>query len=133
MIEIVSNGSKWFGEEPDTLGVLFGVLKNHPLDRSFEKYGNFIYVPREWAYGEHREIVAAGLIYPENLNMRHIFGNFFALSHVFNIATDELELILKFSLAIEENKRRPDYRSQEDPFSEAAKCSRMKQWQRARR
>lgn len=42
---IHSNGSKWAGEEPDSLDTLCEVLQSNPLDRSFEEFGNFIIKP----------------------------------------------------------------------------------------
>ncbi len=44
---ITSNGSKWAGETPDTIDDLLKVLASDPLDRVFEKYGNFTYPSEE--------------------------------------------------------------------------------------
>jgi hypothetical protein len=42
-LTIRSNGSKWYGEDPDPIEVLFDTLGKHPLDPSFEDYGNFVF------------------------------------------------------------------------------------------
>lgn len=42
MLKIISNGSKWAGEQPDSIEQLIKVLEQYPLDPTFEKYGNFI-------------------------------------------------------------------------------------------
>lgn len=87
-MEIISNGSKWAGQEPDDLETLLHVLKTHPLDSSFaqRKYGNFFYKM-------------------ETENQFNAFGNFEDLSHVFNI-TGTLEELLPLALAIKENRKR---------------------------
>lgn len=104
--EIISNGSKWYGEEPDTVEVLLDVLENHPLDRVFESYGNFAYR----AKNKHdREIMG---------NSTRFFGNFLTISHVFNIQTNDNDLITKLCKAIRKNKRRPDYLSQPKPLKQ---------------
>ena len=102
MVEIQSNGSKWLGQEPDNIEVLLEVLAKEPLDKTFEDYGNF-YEPLEDAFCQR-----CG--YP--LGTINFFGNFFKLSHVFNIRTDELKLIHKLVDAIELNKLTPAYKEQ---------------------
>jgi len=87
---IISNGSKWYGEEPDGIDKLVEVLKANMLDPHFNKYGKFITADR----GSVR-----------------FFGNFHRLSHVFNIRTDDPAVIAKLSRAIHENLRRDDYRA----------------------
>jgi hypothetical protein len=86
---IVSNGSKWAGEAPDTIETLIEVLKAHMLDPGFSEYANFI---RTTGKGEV-----------------HFFGDFRRLSHVFNIHTDEPKVIARLTRAIRENMRREDY------------------------
>ena len=94
---INSNGSKWYGEEPDNIEKLMEVLKEEPLDRRFEAFGDFCY-PSEGLPGNIR-----------------FMGNFFRLSHVFNIDTNDIGLIKKLARAIDLNKQRPDYKSQPKP------------------
>jgi len=93
---IRSNGSKFAGEQPDTIETLLQVLKDHPLDRSFEACGNFI---------QHEPITG---------NVR-FFGNFVTVSHVFSIDSTEADVIQSLTLAIQANQRRKDYRAQRKP------------------
>ena len=64
-VEISSNGSKWLGQEPDTVEQLIEVLRTETLDPTFEDHGYFA------------EKDGPGRV--------RIFGNFLTCSHVFNI------------------------------------------------
>jgi hypothetical protein len=88
MLIIHSNGSKWAGQEPDSIDVLKDRLRNYTLDKSFEDYGNFCYKDK----GVYR-----------------LFGNFKNLSHVFRIDTDDKALVNEMRRLIKANKKRPDY------------------------
>jgi len=69
-IQILSNGSKWADEEPDSIEKLMEVLKQYPLDiERFALYG-FVH-------------------FPENTNLVRCFGNFLTISHVFRIEGDK--------------------------------------------
>lgn len=92
---IHSLGSKWYGEEADPIETLFKVLAEHPLSRVFEAYGNFI-GPREDGH-------------------TGFWGNFHELSCVFNIVTDDPDLVARLTKAIRDNQRRADYLSQPEP------------------
>ena len=107
MLNIVSNGSKWAGQAPDSLDKLIEVLDQYPLDRTFEKYGNFIHKSVKW--GRNGKGPSP---YPDAPNVVVFFGNFYGLSHVFNIHTDESEVIDRLTKAIRKNKKRADYQSQ---------------------
>jgi hypothetical protein len=61
-MEIISNGSKWLGEPPDTIETLLEVLGKNTLD---PKFGTFV------TY--------------KHPGMLRVFGNFLTISHVFNI------------------------------------------------
>ena len=91
-MEILSNGSKWAGQEPDTLEQLLEVLKTEPLDPTFEQYGNFYERP--------------SVRYDDQYACH---GNFDNLSHVFDIrgTKEELEPLRK---AIRRNQRTPAYK-----------------------
>lgn len=96
-MKIISNGSKYYGQENDSIEVLLEVLATHPLDPSFEEFGNFFYEPT--------------YINPQfqpPLGTWRASGNFWEVSHVFNIegTAEEMEPL---RLAIEANKARPDY------------------------
>jgi hypothetical protein len=112
MIQILSNGSKWYGQEPDSINQLLEVLKNEPLDRRFEKYGNFIYIIRE------SDTIDPCTCPKEWIGSTMFSGNFLTISHVFRILTDEQEIINKLTIAIRENQQRQDYLNQslEEPL-----------------
>lgn len=97
---INSNGSKWAGQAPDSIETLIKVLNESPLDRVFEMYGNFI--------KDRDDEYRPGMV--------NFFGNFFTLSHVFNIDTDDAETIEALTSAIRANQQRSDYLSQQDPW-----------------
>lgn len=97
MLVIHSNGSKWAGEMPDSIEMLCEVLQQHPLDRTFEGYGNF---------------------YEFDKGIAYFFGNFFTLSHVFQIETDDAQTIARLTGLIDENRKRPDYLAQPDHKAE---------------
>jgi len=80
--EIVSNGSKWYGQAPDTIEQLLAILVSHPLE--------------PWSVIE-RSRVSRTVGY---------FGNFRTISHVFNILTDDPAVIRRLSRAIRANQRR---------------------------
>lgn len=92
MIKIYSNGSKWAGEKPDSIGKLKERLKNYPLDSTFEKYGNFAFKERKGNY--------------------HLFGNFKTLSAIFNIETDNQKVFEGLKKLIKANQKRPDYKKE---------------------
>lgn len=101
ILVINSNGSKWYGQQPDTIEDLLNVLENHPLDPMFEEYGNFI--------SEYKPLK----ITDENkhlLGCVSFFGNFLTLSHVFNIVTNDEEVINKLATAIRNNQQRRGYK-----------------------
>jgi hypothetical protein len=87
-MRIISNGSKWAGEEPDSLETLLEVLRTETLDPRFEERGSFVTRTR------------TGTV--------RIFGNFLTVSHVFNIEGTEEEMAEAIN-AIEANKRNERY------------------------
>lgn len=97
-MNIISNGSKWYGQEPDSVDILLSVLGEHPLDPTFENFGNFYYEPE---YLDPSKQPPAGTVF-------RVFGNFSDVSHVFNIEgnAEELEPI---RLAIESNRASESY------------------------
>lgn len=111
MLTIISNGSKWAGEQPDSIDQLMEVLSEQPLDKTFELYGNFYDETPEWKTNPQTGVRA----YSEHPNVVNFFGNFYAFSHVFNIVTDDQEVIEKLLPAIRANQRRSDYLSQPAP------------------
>lgn len=88
---IHSNGSKWLGQDPDSIDTLLDLLAREPLDPTFEQYGNFMH--------------------PGPDGMTTFFGNFNQWSHVFRIDTDDPAVITALRRAIRTNQRRPSYRA----------------------
>ena len=92
---INSNGSKWAGEEPDTIEKLIEVLGTHRLDlERFAAHG-FIAFTESNGYG-NRDF--------EQHSVR-IIGNFLDISHVFNIE-GVYENLRPLINAIEDNIKR---------------------------
>lgn len=85
---IHSNGSKWLGEKPDSLEILEQRLKEYPLDKTFEKYGNFVH----W-----------------RKNVGYFWGNFATISHVFDIETTDIKIFRRIKRLIRKNQQRSDY------------------------
>jgi len=104
MIDIQSNGSRWAGEEPATIAELLEALQVETLDPSFEDYGNFVESDRDLM-----SYITGKPIYPDNPRVVRFFGNFATVSHVFNIDTDEPEIISSLSAAIRANQQTPSY------------------------
>lgn len=96
MIEIVSNGSKWYGQKPDNIEILLNVLTNYPLDKRIFN-GNYIY---KYTTENTRKI---GRKY---LGCTCFHGNFYDISHVFQIITDEQDTIELLTNAINNNIKR---------------------------
>lgn len=119
--QIISNGSKWMGEEPDNLDSLFKMLETFPLRRDFG-FSYFvqehpIYVSQSWRdeyEGKNIAHYVASVEQPP-AGQVHFGGNFYGYSHVFSIKTDEPELIKRLKDAIIENMKRPDFLAQPEP------------------
>jgi hypothetical protein len=109
MLEILSNGSKWFGELPDTLETLLDALSKYPLDPVFEDYGDFVNLNPEWLSPEVTEKYKGCAL---------IAGNFMEISHVFRFVTDDIDLIEKFSNAINRNKQTTEYKQHKQYYEE---------------
>lgn len=95
MTNIISNGSKWAGESPDSIETLCEALATHTLDRTFEGFGNFVIADGD---GPVR-----------------FWGNFIDVSHVFSIDTDEPALIERLTALIRANQEKPKYQAQQSP------------------
>jgi len=85
-------GSKFGGDEPDTIEQLFEMLGREPLDPRFEKYGNFVY-------------------HCEDSDRIKVWGNFFTVSYGFDVETDDPELIERFLAAISANQSSEPYQA----------------------
>jgi hypothetical protein len=122
MIEVVSNGSKWGGEPPDTVEQLLARLEAHTLDPIFELFGNFVFEPRKAKHLGNDEYQDLGPAYPGQEKVTRFWGNFYDVSEVFCIDTNEPELIAKLTKAIRSNQRTPAYKAAKAaPYFQAAK------------
>ncbi len=92
--------------QANEIEALIATLAEHPLDRTFEpeQYGNFIITDPVNMRGE-------ALLPPGGVSF---FGNFFTLSHVFNIDVTDAATIERLTVAIRANQQRPDYLAQDD-------------------
>lgn len=108
MLEIISNGSKWVGQSPDTIDTLLEVLSKHTLDPRFERYGDFVRAdtPDIYIRDGHSQVIPGAV---------RFFGNFIDISHVFNIRTDETVIIKALTDAIAANKQTQAYLDNRPP------------------
>lgn len=115
-IFIESNGSEWAGEQPDDVAQLLESLAEYPLDPTFEKYGNFITLdpctgvrnPDYRKVEGAEEWIDGPRIFDVD-GVAQFFGNFFGLSNVFSIYTNDAETIEKLTSAIRANQQSEDY------------------------
>lgn len=109
LLKIESNGSGCV----KPLEAPFAVLATHALSPDFEDYGNFIDPVRRCrtTYNEAGDQVYedAGPMYPEHPTAVRFWGNFWELSHVFQIDTDDAGLIERLTTAIRANQATPAY------------------------
>lgn len=119
MLEIKSNGSKWYGEALDTIDQLIEVMASYPLDPVFEKYGNYVFPFRPsqgWnTKNEHYKGCTC------------FFGNFYTYSHVFNIITDEPEVIEHITAAIRANQATEAYKQARTEHEDAERAKEERQ------
>lgn len=87
--EILSNGSKWAGQSPDPIEALLARLESETLDPRFEHYGGFV------------DTLDDG--------RTTFFGNFGTYSHVFNIITDDEDVVRELTAAIRANQQTQAY------------------------
>lgn len=88
---INSNGSKWAGESPDSIETLLHVLATETLDPTFEDYGNFAIN------------MGDGVV--------RFWGNFYTVSHVFSIDTDDATMCATLTAAITANQATDAYKA----------------------
>lgn len=110
--KIISNGSGSIGPIDD----LVQRLQNEPLDRKFERFGNFFYAAASPSKGFGKQSAGFnGTPHNSPVGEVHFFGNFLHTSHVFNIATTDRPLMRQLSKLIRANQKRPDYLVQAKP------------------
>lgn len=88
--EIISNGCKMYGGIPDDIETLLCLLARYPLNRTFER-----------AFIEDR-----------GGNAKRFHGNFLEISHVFDIRSNDPEVVGRLTEAIKANRRLPGFRAQ---------------------
>lgn len=88
-MEIITNGSKWGNESPDSLDTLISILnEGEILNPTFEKYGRFF---KKLPNGSFEA-----------------WGNFLFLSHVFQIR-GTLEELRPLAIALKQSRKNPYY------------------------
>lgn len=95
---IHSNGSKWGGEQPDTIERLITVLESNTIE---ERFFTSFFVPEKKGKKWYQ---LCPIDKSANGNKTIFFGNFEEISHVFRIETNDPKIILLLSKAISENK-----------------------------
>lgn len=96
---VTSNGSKFFGEEHDTIEKLIVVLNNYTIEEFF--FTKYICNRDEEGPIIYKNMCPIDFLPNGNV---HFFGNFEKISHVFNIETNNIEIIEKLYTAIKKNK-----------------------------
>ena len=101
---IISNGSKWAGEQPDNIEKLFERLETEPLDPRFEELGSFVIAnPEMLRKGETMNDFYGSPGWVQ------FFGNFARISAVFGIHTNDADLIKRLIEAIRKNQQSKAY------------------------
>ena len=109
MISITSNGP-FTPAQP--IAALFERLERTPLDPQFEAFGNFVSPAHGCTVGGtygKTEYADTGPIHADSPNAMRFFGNFFCESAVFNLDTDEPDLIKRLTVAIRANQASAAY------------------------
>lgn len=117
---IHSNGSRWAGEKDASIEELFAILAEYPLRRDLEACGDFIVEGPicVWQNGYDEETGYPLYIESDEqpyAGMTSFWGNFYNLSHVFNISSNDPAVIATLTAAIRANQARPDYLAQPKP------------------
>lgn len=87
-------GTTWAGQGLDRIEDLMAALARETLDPTFEEFGNFVLESEPPA-------IPAGYV--------RFWGNFYTLSYVFSVDTDDLALIKRLTDAIRANQATPAY------------------------
>jgi len=94
MLRIISNGSKWAGESPDPIEVLYGRMEEHAIEPYWIEDGCESYaIDPETGDREPSSVV-------------RFHGNFVTYSHVFCIDTDDVAVIERLRGLIRANLER---------------------------
>jgi hypothetical protein len=104
---IISNGSKWNGEKPDSIATLCHVLKTHPLEeRLVFKQKHITSKP-----GVFEWVISWPIKKQKRAGVYNFFGNFKDICHVFNIETNDQKVIKTLKMHIMNNSAYPALRA----------------------
>lgn len=106
---------------PGTIESLLETLAQYALDPRFEEAGSLIEGPLTPA-----DFVMPNLAPPEMLGKTMFFGNFYELSAVFRLYTDDPDLIARLTKAIRDNQASPAYQAAKAEIAEGAKQDRAR-------
>jgi hypothetical protein len=85
---------------------LFEMLAEHPLDRTFEAYGDYL-EPPVWSKPPQDGWAEDG-----SDGEFSFWGNLFDWAYTFNLTTNDPELIERIRAAVEQNRARADFQAQ---------------------
>jgi hypothetical protein len=103
---IVEHGSKWAGEESDSLGMLLERLEQYalcPLHFDGESIFDRAHASKQVRYEGGDKYIDLGPMYPEAPYAVIFCGNFAELSAGFHVVTDDAEVIEVLLAAIQSN------------------------------
>lgn len=98
MTNIISNGSKWVGEKPDSIEKLLEVLRENTIEERFFFW--YQTNPFSKQKPKYEFVTPIGI----RNGIHTFFGNFEEISHVFRIETDDQDIVSLLTNAIKENK-----------------------------
>ena len=104
---VLSNGHLRTETADAAIDALIEILRDHPLNRLFEKYGDFVERDARNLRGEWLEGVE---------NAVSFFGNFFDRSHIFSIVSNDPDHVDRLCAAIAAKRQRADYLRQPPPY-----------------
>lgn len=122
-ILIVSNGSRWAGEEPADLNTLLDCLACSPLDPRFEDYGNFI-DECPISCKTEQPLLPVG--------WQSFGGNFYEYSHCFQLTTNDPQAIAELTAAIRKNQATKGYADAKADTARKNEIQRKEDEERAR-
>lgn len=100
---INSNGSKWFGQKPDSINKLIEVLKDNTIESSFFFKFKKSYDGKTFQWVVGCPIQKETLLDGSRNKHYTFFVNFEEVSQVFNIETSDQKIITKLKNAIMKN------------------------------
>lgn len=102
IVDILSTKPGSWSREPDTIERILRYLENYTLDPAFESYGNFVDSNPEWLAPEWARKYAG---------CTRFWGNFYSVSGVFDVITNDADVIRRLTTAIRRNQGSAAYAS----------------------